>query len=113
MSNLIERHEKERQMETEKRIMFLRIQRLEKMLAEELDPFDEEYDRAADTLRDTKEALYAAAKEIMKYHQETSSLQDMIRRERETAIAAADREAWMVSHPGSAPELYDLLHKTY
>jgi len=111
--NITERYEKERQVETEKRIMSLRIQRLEKMLAGELDPFDEEYDRVADTLRDAKEACHAAAMKIMKYHQETLELEAMIRSEREAERAAARREAWMVSHPGSAPEFYDLFHKTY
>lgn len=111
--NITKRYEKERQMETEKRIMFLRIQRLEKMLAEELDPFDEEYDRTADTLRDTKAALYAAAIESLDYHQETLELEAMIRSEREAARTAARREAWKVQHPRTDPVLFDRLHKTY
>lgn len=111
--NITKRYEKERQMETEKRIMFLRIQRLEKMLAEELDPFDEEYDRATDTLRDLKSALYTAATEILDYHQETYDLERQIRAEREAARAEAKKEVYLEKHSRTSPEQYDRLYGTY
>lgn len=60
MSNLIERHEKERQMEVDIRIQQLRIKRLEHQMAYELDPFDPEFDEAAEKLRKLKAALYSA-----------------------------------------------------
>ena len=58
MSNLIERYEKERQMESDIRIQQLRIKRLEHQMAYELDPFSPEFDEAAEKLRKLKAALY-------------------------------------------------------
>lgn len=47
MSNLIERYEKERQMESDIRIQQLRIKRLEHQMAYELDPFSPEFERGS------------------------------------------------------------------
>lgn len=75
MSNLIERHEKERQMEADIRIQQLRIKRLEHQMAYELDPFGSEFDEAAEKLRKLKAALYSAGVKKSNYHYETARLE--------------------------------------
>lgn len=69
MSNLIERYEKERQMESDIRIQQLRIKRLEHQMAYELDPFSPEFDEKL------KAALYSAGVKKSNYHYETAQLE--------------------------------------
>lgn len=76
MSNLIERHEKERQMEVDIRIQQLRIKRLEHQMAYELDPSGPEFDEAAEKLRKLKAALYSAGVKKSNYHYETARLEN-------------------------------------
>lgn len=75
MSNLIERYEKERQMESDIRIQQLRIKRLEHQMAYEPDPFSPEFDEATEKLRKLKAALYSAGVKKSNYHYETAQLE--------------------------------------
>lgn len=111
MSNLIERHEQERQMETDIRIQQLRIKRLEHQMAYELDPFSPEFDEAAEKLRKLKSALYAAGLQIRRYHSETCAMEDKQRAEQRAQKEARVKAAYLAAHPSCSPEAYDRLHK--
>lgn len=55
--------EQERQLDHDIQIRYLRIQRVERRMAEELDPFGEEFDRAAEQLQELKDEQRAKALE--------------------------------------------------
>ena len=74
-NSIIERYKTKRQMETEARILQLRIKRLEHQMAYELDPFGPEFDEAAEKFQKLKAALYAAGVKKSNYHYETARLE--------------------------------------
>lgn len=111
MSNLIERHEKERQMEADIRIQQLRIKRLEHQMACELDPFGPEFDEAAEKLRKLKAALYSAGLQIMRYHRETCDMESKAEAEQRAQKEAQKKAAYLAAHPRCSPEAYDRFHK--
>ena len=111
MSNLIERHEQERQMEADIRIQQLRIKRLEHQMAYELDPFSPEFDEAAEKLRKLKSALYAAGLQIRRYHSETCAMEDKQRADQQAKNEAQAKEAYLAAHPRISSDVYDRLHK--
>ena len=48
--------EKERQLDHDILVRYLRIQRIKRQMAEELNPFSEEFDRAAEQLKELMDA---------------------------------------------------------
>ena len=111
MSNLIERHEKERQMEADIRIQQLRIKRLEHQMAYELDPFGPEFDEAAEKLRNLKDEAEAAGLQIQRYHRETCDMESKAEAEQRAQKEARAKAAYLAAHPSCSPEAYDRLHK--
>ena len=111
MSNLIERREKERQMEADIRIQQLRIKRLEHQMAYELDPFGPEFDEAAEKLRKLKDEAEAAGLQIRRYHRETCDMESKAEAEQRAQKEARVKAAYLAAHPSCSPEAYDRLYK--
>ena len=112
MDNLIiERYKTKRQMETEARILQLRIKRLEHQMAYELDPFGPEFDDAAEKLRKLKDEAEAAGLQIRRYHRETCDMESKAKAEQRAQKEARAKAAYLAAHPSCSPEAYDRLHK--
>lgn len=112
MDNLIiERYKTKRQMETEARILQLRIKRLEHQMAYELDPFGPEFDEAAEKLRKLKDEAEAAGLQIRRYHSETCAMEDKQRADQQAKNEAQAKEAYLAAHPRISSDVYDRLHK--
>lgn len=112
MDNLIiERYKTKRQMETEARILQLRIKRLEHQMAYELDPFGPEFDDAAEKLRKLKDEAEAAGLQIQRYHRETCDMEGKAEAEQRAQKEARVKAAYLAAHPSFSPEVYDRIHK--
>lgn len=112
MDNLIiERYKTRRQMETEARILRLRIKRLEHQMAYELDPFGPEFDDAAEKLRKLKDEAEAVGLQIWRYHRETRDMESKAEAEQRAQKEARVKAAYPAAHPGCSPEAYDRLYK--
>ena len=88
---ITERYEKERQMETELRIRKLKIRSVEHLMEYKLDPFGQEFDKAAGKLQKLRAEQHRAGLDMMKYHQETIRLEEEAKR----ACAEARRQAYV------------------
>ena len=104
-NSIIERYKTKRQMETEARILQLRIKRLEHQMAYELDPFGPEFDEAAEKFRKLKDEAEAAGLQIQRYHRETCDMEQRAQKE------ARVKAAYLAAHPSCSPEAYDRLYK--
>ena len=112
MDNLIiERYKTRRQMETEARILRLRIKRLEHQMAYELDPFGPDFDEAAEKLRKLKDEAEAAGLQIQRYHRETCDMESKAEAEQRAQKEARVKAAYLAAHPSFSPEVYDRIHK--
>lgn len=60
--------EQERQMDHDIQVRYLRIQRVKRQMAEELDPFGEEFDCAAAQLLELQKEQHAKGLERMRVH---------------------------------------------
>ena len=110
-NSIIERYKTKRQMETEARILLLRIKRLEHQMAYELDPFGPEFDEAAEKLRKLKDEAEAAGLQIRRYHRETCDMESKAEAERRAQKEASAKAAYLAEHPRISPDVYDRLHK--
>lgn len=112
MDNLIiERYKTRRQMETEARILRLRIKRLEHQMAHELDPFGPEFDEAAEKFRKLRDEAEAAGLQIQRHHRETCDMESKAEAEQRAQKEARVKAAYLAAHPSCSPEAYDRLHK--
>lgn len=110
-NSIIERYKTKRQMETEARILQLRIKRLEHQMAYELDPFGPEFDEAAEKLRKLKDEAEAAGRQIQRYHRETCDMEGKAEAEQRAKKEAQAKEAYLAAHPRVSSDVYDRLHK--
>lgn len=110
-NSIIERYKTRRQMETEARILQLRIKRLEHQMAYELDPFGPDFDEAAEKLRKLKDEAEAAGLQIQRYHRETCDMESKAEAEQRAQKEVRVKAAYLAAHPSFSPEVYDRIHK--